>query len=1292
MDKELKDTTMEEVVEIEIPNAEEVEVAVKRVEAEVPTEETVEVIAVETIEDIEIEIDEAIGWSTGDGTVHSLLIGTDDYNQHPIKAITGLRAELDEIEKLKTVYSDKTNVANYYKWKDTSYDDYGYFVSLVPGESAIKVCDGSDIFGVSVDTAGFIGGQNAGSPADNSYGLVVTSGLVDVRCETDVKVGDYVVSSARGIAKKTNTNYGYKVLAKENKHGVEYAVILLGIQADITNSLGEELDEIEERVGVNESNIVAAINVANQAYSKAVSSENSAAASKNDVEEALREIFGFGEELDEMEKTVASSSMISAQAKAIAESAATSAASMRDEAVEKSNEALAEMSDFKKEMDAKTDEMRTDLENTALELEGAKESISNTKNELQDDINDAVDDIRSLEEDMEPLATWPDPDNPVGVAGFVARANEESVVLGGLVKWQGETNDSIAAFKQEVSENYATQEMIAAVGNNLALFQQEVTDTYATQEMVSAVDNALAGYKQEVKNNYATQTMLSAVDDSLTGFKQEVENNYATQTMVTVVGDDLAGYKQEVKDTYATQEMVSKVDDAITLFKQEVEDDYATQEMVSEVDEALAGYKQEVSDKYATNTSLASLRTDTTNAITASEQKATETYASKSDLTSFETDTNSAMTRIEQKADANGAYIQSTVANLDKYSVGPLSQSSGFTTDQAKSVLTTGMIYVPTDTHTEDSKSFTKQYYYTWDGEKWAASSSVAVTFSNNYVSGGSVIYWYIPGNSNVTNSGVTYNSHTLYKWESSQWVGVATLEGSSQSRAISNVKQSANSIETSVTTLDGKYAGTKTWVDNNKSAIEATVTWKNGNAESISTFMQTAGDTFASATQVAKIVDKNGNIQAASIVTAVNEAGSSVTIDAGHINLNGAVTANNNVTISTDGKITAVNADITGVITATSGKIGGFTLKNEKLYTGIKSDLSYSTTPGVYIGPDGISVGGALRLVNGISVYDGITLEASTGKLIANNAEITGKVIATSGEFSNVVFNTGTIGGIKILSDSISDGDENVHKATWGMTASNSYNGHGELSVNNGVLSYGNPSPIRLFFGKISSANMSGDADINTGNMKFYITNSGLISAKSILCTNGVIALSTNAYDACLNAGQFVIYDKGNNYNGSTASYAIRGITWTAKSGSVTRTASIKFGEADGVLRMFGTRYSASGEAITSWRGAKHSIEELDDRYETLLDNLRPVRFKYNDGESDRYHTGYILDELKDAMDKSNIDSSDFAAYCVRDKETGEGGIRYEEIISLNTWQIQKLKSRVAELENKIALLTNEG
>lgn len=320
------------------------EISLTEAQNDVEIIETIDVIEVEHIEPYQVLTDVAFP-ATGEpneALKHQLLNGRELDDQHPISAITGLRNELNEIERLKVVYSDKVNIANYYEWEDgKSYDTYGYFVSLVPNTSTIKICDGGDILGVSVETAGFIGGQDGSIPRAEAYGLITTSGLVDIRCELDVEVGDYVTSNDFGYAKKSDSNYGYKVLALETKNGVEYAIIMLGVQADVTNTLGVELSEVKERVDVNETNIVSAINVANQAYNKAQEAETSSSISEEAVKEALESIINSEEKIKEFEQALGNVSSTSAQAKAIAESAVTSAESLKDEAINRANDAWA---------------------------------------------------------------------------------------------------------------------------------------------------------------------------------------------------------------------------------------------------------------------------------------------------------------------------------------------------------------------------------------------------------------------------------------------------------------------------------------------------------------------------------------------------------------------------------------------------------------------------------------------------------------------------------------------------------------------------------------------------------------------------------------------------------------------------------------------------------------------------------------------------------------------------------------------------------------------------------------
>ncbi|MCI6366891.1 MAG: tail fiber domain-containing protein [Spirochaetia bacterium] len=125
----------------------------------------------------------------------------------------------------------------------------------------------------------------------------------------------------------------------------------------------------------------------------------------------------------------------------------------------------------------------------------------------------------------------------------------------------------------------------------------------------------------------------------------------------------------------------------------------------------------------------------------------------------------------------------------------------------------------------------------------------------------------------------------------------------------------------------------------------------------------------------------------------------------------------------------------------------------------------------------------------------------------------------------------------------------------------------------------------------------------------------------------------------------------------------------------------------------------STKGEIYGSWtlngasistssdRNAKNSISYLSDNYSTLFDSLIPVTYKYNNGQSNRTHTGFIAQDVESAIYNANLTTQDFAAFVKN--ENGEYFLRYEEFVALNTSEIQKLKRRILALENKIKELS---
>lgn len=121
---------------------------------------------------------------------------------------------------------------------------------------------------------------------------------------------------------------------------------------------------------------------------------------------------------------------------------------------------------------------------------------------------------------------------------------------------------------------------------------------------------------------------------------------------------------------------------------------------------------------------------------------------------------------------------------------------------------------------------------------------------------------------------------------------------------------------------------------------------------------------------------------------------------------------------------------------------------------------------------------------------------------------------------------------------------------------------------------------------------------------------------------------------------------------------------------------------------------YAYSGTINTSDRRKKRAIRYDMERYEALFDALRPVSYQMADGTSGRTHTGFVAQDVEDALAASGMTSLDFAGFIRspilddQGQETGDYNyaLRYAEFVALNTWQLQRLKARVAELERRLA------
>lgn len=169
---------------------------------------------------------------------------------------------------------------------------------------------------------------------------------------------------------------------------------------------------------------------------------------------------------------------------------------------------------------------------------------------------------------------------------------------------------------------------------------------------------------------------------------------------------------------------------------------------------------------------------------------------------------------------------------------------------------------------------------------------------------------------------------------------------------------------------------------------------------------------------------------------------------------------------------------------------------------------------------------------------------------------------------------------------------------------------------------------------------------------------------------------------------------------------------------------------DTNGVLTLgtanhrWGQIYSSVASIKTSDRNQKKDIEPISERLKGFFRKLKPVSFRFIDGTSGRTHTGFIAQDVEEAMNETGLTAQDFAGFCkdqktepvrkvelvdVLNPETGEieqvensytedqpiegeyvYGLRYEEFIALNTSMIQKLMEEV-EAQRKMILELKE-
>lgn len=1237
------------------------------------TKDVVVETEIETIEVFEadvamIESDSAFSpiGEANEALRHTLLTERDVSDQHPITAITGLRNELDDIKALKTIYADKIGVANYYKWNNGAYNEYGYFVSLVPHTSEIKICDGADIFGVTVDIAGFIGGQDVSVPRDNTYALVVTSGLVGVRCESAVTEGDYVVSNAHGMAEKTDSGCGYKVVTIENKNGTSYALISLGVQACTTDILGQQIQYLDGRMNDAEGNIVAAMNVANAAYNKAgevgVVSEE---AIKNALE-ALDKANGASEKTDGFEERLSTSNALAEEAKNIALLATTTAAGIANAAVETSNKTLANVNNLIEDLRPIYEWEDPITRNTGAEYFTTyiKDGVA-TKAEVQTVENLTNDNKSAIEKSAEEFSSFVSSVDKYSVGEYsqaygLTHEQAKSILKVGMVYIPADNPEGtthIETYEGQGQDNYFTEGRYYEWDGDD--WQEHTVGRVWISNTIPANSNGAYKYwyvdSNEAPEGYEVHA-LYIYDEGQWKKVNILDGNVNNRltSMIRQTADEISAEVANARGSAATlgvriTNTESEVQSLALWSKGGNEDSeqYNLATIKQTADDAGASVAQVVESvgkdgKVTAASIVTSINNDTTGVTIEADHINLRGAVT---IESFDDNT---------RGKLNNS-VQSTVIEYALSSSATVAPTSGWSTTAPQWQENKYMWQKTTVQYTDSSKTPTITTTCI-QGAKGEDGKTPEIEINDNG-------YWVIDGTTTNTKAeGVDGETPTVMINTDGYWVinGVVTnvkaqgKDGDNGVSVTSVMSQYCLSTSNTIEPTNGWTENFDTVLSQYWASTETVkyiwsrekVSYSSGNPTYSTATVNSASSVVASWCDKNDTTKINGGNIATNTVTAdqiyvqdLSAFGATIggwKIDANGIHSNTTshivdLWAPNNkpdesaqwifmftdntgaqptypFVVKKDGTLIANKATIAG-----DSNVGGWTISGTAGL--IKENDSFKVhimPPTAYDGP-------------GTAAADFIVLTDKTGD---------------KDTYPFVVTSDGTVKATKaiITGDSVIEGD---------CTVRGKLDGAGLVSLH---------SKTDITYGKILFE--SGEEAVGTideTSYSQYALNVGF----------------NNNPDEQLTSAKLII--RTDSHVGSMIDIQARYIF-------------IGYGDSD--IFVNGTPWNTAAATVDdSDQNIKNTITSISSSYSTLFDSLRPVTFKFNNGTSGRLHTGFIAQEVDEAISAAGLTRQDFAGLCILNEgaEDERWGLRYGEFVALNTYEIQKLKARVAELEAKL-------
>lgn len=419
------------------------------------------------------------------------------------------------------------------------------------------------------------------------------------------------------------------------------------------------------------------------------------------------------------------------------------------------------------------------------------------------------------------------------------------------------------------------------------------------------------------------------------------------------------------------------------------------------------------------------------------------------------------------------------------------------------------------------------------------------------------------------------------------------------------------------------------------------------------------------------------------------------------------------NLSWDSNGNLIAKNANLSGQITATKGKIGSFNL-DKSLYLSNNSPYYFSqfcakkvyglTNEGdIYIGSEGIYsyswetgnmyIGDSGSIQADVSSSRGVCIE--NGEIYIYKSDYCKDYPTACDNKYGLVLAGGYVASANYSDGGSIDGFNFI-------LSPNKFNINGTIYASNELQTGGDQ--IRIISGNIGCMVRNDSAD-------FYIlrTNSGdpyggwtndrpfriNWASNDITCGHNLTAndLIANSWVYCSevhSSGAVVIASNSESYYWAHGYQMARGTSW----------GGVCIGDDSQGLRLYGTSIWASHSISTSDENLKENFTTLD-QYEDFYMNLNPIGFNYiGDYDGKKTHFGFGAHKTEDILESEGYDSDKFAVVTHRplvqediekrfgkdvevDIET-EYGVSYTEFIALNTHMIQKTRKELEQVKQE--------